>query len=549
MSLIRPYLTALMLVIMLATTATAQNPFAVQAPYKGVYEGKHANATVSLRLLSDDARYTGTLTIGPNQYTLQAKPSPGQLTGEFFDESGAAAPFVCRIDPKDDTLIIQRADGNVRLNRVPVPDNIWGHWKGEGIDLYLNQPEGNTAVSGMIFFQGGKFPLTGRYELGQLDGQFKTDDQAYPFRVQTKQADQVHFISGPFAQELTRETGAAFWEAHQALTMKVSDVQGMKPILPFVRQEVITALTLMENLQNEIQQATADHDALSWTEAVARHEEMTKARKNLQIMVDTFKPRISFRLFYDSRKIINNQPTEADKKKAFDLMLQAAELNYHWAMLEIGKFYSDGTGTEKAYEKALKWYLQVVELNEKETTNVAQNNIGLLYYRGNGVTQDKKEALKWLQLAVDNGNTGAVNNLKFVKGQLLYQEARELIKTNPSEADRKKAFELMLQAAKNDHGWAMFYTAKNYEEGKGTPQNYEQTLHWYRLLADLNHQAAPMAQNNIGIAYYYGRGVTQSNAEAIKWLQRAVDNGNAKVAAGAAESLKNIQDQIKGNTD
>ena len=542
--MIRSHLTSLLLVILLATTASAQNPFAVQAPYKGVYEGKHANATVSLRLLSDDARYTGTLTIGRNQYTLQAKPTPGQLTGEFFDESGAAAPFVCRIDPKADTLIIQRADGNVRLTRVPVPDNIWGHWKGEGIDLYLTQPEGSTDVSGLIFFQGGKFPLTGQYELGQLDGVFKSSDQTYPFEVQTRKAETLHFISGPFAEELTRQAGDDLWKAHKALTIKVSNVQDMKPILPFVRQEVIAALILLEDVQNEIQQATAKHDALAWTETVARHEEMTKARQNLGFMVDTFKPRVSQRLFNDSQKIINNQPTEADQKKAFELMLQAAELDFSPAMLRIGDFYKVGTGVEQNLEKAMHWYRRVAESGVAKLVRAAQNNIGLMYYRGEGVAKDGKEAIKWLQRAADNGYTSAAKNLKAVKGQLLYNEARALRKNNPSKADLKESFEFMLEAAEYDHIWAMLHTASNYERGRGVKQNFKEAMRWYLKVAELNHNATKTAQNNIGLMYYRGQGVPQDTAEAIKWFQRALDNGYTK----AAKNIEYIQSQNQEDT-
>ncbi len=530
--------------ILLATSLCAQNPFATQALYKGLYEGTHANAAVSLRLVSDDARYTGTLSIGSNQYTLQAKPSPGELTGEFYDASGNAAPFVCSLHHDGQVLLIKRADGNVRLKRVPVPDNIWGHWKGEGIDLYLSQPEGSDQVSGMIFFQGGKFPLAGRYELGQLDGQFKTDDQTYPFQVQTKQADRVHFISGPFAQQLTRQTAKPFREAHQALVHRLFEIEEMKSLIPFIRQEVIAAHILLEELQNALPRAADERDGLAWAEIVARSPEMKDALAKLNFTVDTFKPRISQRLFKDSQKISNNQPTEADQKKAFELMLQAAELDFSPAMLRIGDFYKVGTGVEQDLGKAMHWYRRVAESGVAKLVRAAQNNIGLMYYRGEGVAKDGKEAIKWLQRAADNGYTSAAKNLKAVKGQLLYNEARALRKNNPSKADLKESFEFMLEAAEYDHEWAKLHTASNYERGRGVQQNFKEAMRWYLQVAELNHKAAMTAQNNIGLMYYRGQGVPQDTAEAIKWFQRALDNGYIK----AAKNIEYIQSQNQKDT-
>ena len=523
--------------ILLATSLCAQNPFAAQAPYKGLYQGTHANAAVSLRLVSDAARYTGTLSIGPNHYTLQAKPTPGQLTGEFYDESGNAAPFICSLQQDGEILVIKRRDGDVRLKRIPVPDNIWGHWKGEGIDLYLSQPEGSDQVSGMIFFQGGKFPLSGRYELGQLEGLFKSSDQTYPFQVQTKQADQVHFISGPFAQQLTRQTAESFREAHQALVLRLSEIDGMKPLIPFIRQEVIAAHILLEELQNALPQAEAERDALAWAEIIARSSEMKDALANLNLVVDTFKPRVSANLFREAGKINESQPTDTDKKKAFELMLQSAELGYSPAMLSVSNYYKDGTGVEQNFEKALHWYHLTANCDVKNVASAAQNSIGLMHYRGQGVNKDSQEALKWFQRAADNGHTTAGNNLKFVKGELLYDEALDLRKGQPTAADKRKSFDLMLQGAEIDHGWSMFYTAKNYEDAYGVKQDYAKALEWYRRVAELDHSAARIAQNNIGIMYLHGKSVPVDRDEALKWLQRAADNG----LKNAADSIAQIK--------
>ena len=54
------------------------------------------------------------------------------------------------------TLIIERASGDISLSRVSLPESIWGCWEGEGIELFLSQPRGQSEVKGLAFFQDGK---------------------------------------------------------------------------------------------------------------------------------------------------------------------------------------------------------------------------------------------------------------------------------------------------------------------------------------------------------------------------------------------------------
>ena len=50
-----------------------------------------------------------------------------------------------------------------------------------------------------------------------------------------------------------------------------------------------------------------------------------------------------------------------------------------------------------------------------QTCTLAQNNIGTLYYHGHGVPQDFAEALKWFQLAAEQGDKHALNNLNIMQ--------------------------------------------------------------------------------------------------------------------------------------
>ena len=37
-----------------------------------------------------------------------------------------------------------------------------------------------------------------------------------------------------------------------------------------------------------------------------------------------------------------------------------------------------------------------------------------------------------------------------------------------------------------------------------------------------------MAQHNLGVMFYYGKGVAQSHSTAMKWYRKAADQGDAK---------------------
>jgi hypothetical protein len=64
-----------------------------------------------------------------------------------------------------------------------------------------------------------------------------------------------------------------------------------------------------------------------------------------------------------------------------------------------------------------------------------------------------------------------------------------------------------------------------YHEGQGVSQNYAEAAKWYRLAAD---QGNTLAQNNLGIMYHEGRGVPRNDAGALRWSRLAADKGYAQ---------------------
>lgn len=63
-----------------------------------------------------------------------------------------------------------------------------------------------------------------------------------------------------------------------------------------------------------------------------------------------------------------------------------------------------------------------------------------------------------------------------------------------------------------------------YESGRGVTQNHREAVRWYRLAAE---QGNADAQNNLGGMYAEGQGVPQNHREAVHWYRLAAEQGNA----------------------
>ncbi|MBQ6870584.1 MAG: SEL1-like repeat protein, partial [Alistipes sp.] len=63
-----------------------------------------------------------------------------------------------------------------------------------------------------------------------------------------------------------------------------------------------------------------------------------------------------------------------------------------------------------------------------------------------------------------------------------------------------------------------------YELGHGVTKSTTEAVKWYRKAAE---QWLAEAQNNLGLCYKHGKGVAQDNYEAVKWYRKAAEQGHA----------------------
>ena len=74
----------------------------------------------------------------------------------------------------------------------------------------------------------------------------------------------------------------------------------------------------------------------------------------------------------------------------------------------LASFYEEGIATSQNYTEALKWYEIAADNNNSD----AMNNLGLMYQNGKGISNpDFSAAAKWYTRGAEMGNPSAMNNL------------------------------------------------------------------------------------------------------------------------------------------
>ncbi len=105
---------------------------------------------------------------------------------------------------------------------------------------------------------------------------------------------------------------------------------------------------------------------------------------------------------------------KGDYATAADKFLEVAEKGDHRAMYALGSMYAGGTGLEKNYKEAFKWFSRAAKYGRID----AQYKLGLMYDEGAGVPQNYKKAARFYKKAAKKGYARAQFKLGllFAKG-------------------------------------------------------------------------------------------------------------------------------------
>lgn len=173
------------------------------------------------------------------------------------------------------------------------------------------------------------------------------------------------------------------------------------------------------------------------------------------------------------------------------------------------KHYSYVKKADGEYED---WLENYDEVNEGGTTSLSNEDIR---YQISGelenIENDEGENLfevgmanaeRELLLDFYNVNANSNSEIDHEYAENIYKAFQEKY----SDARAKYAF-----------GWLYF-------TGQGVSQNDAEAIRWFSMAAE---QGDASAENSLGQMYAQGRGVPQNNVEAIKWFRMAADQGHA----------------------
>ena len=100
--------------------------------------------------------------------------------------------------------------------------------------------------------------------------------------------------------------------------------------------------------------------------------------------------------------------------------------------------------------------------------------------------------------------------------------------------DYAKALEAWRPLAEQGDETAQHNIGVMYDKGKGVAQSDAEAMAWYLKAAE---QGYDMAQFNLGAMFYNGQGVAQDFAEADRWIRRAAEQGHEQAQAVVASMI------------
>ena len=242
-----------------------------------------------------------------------------------------------------------------------------------------------------------------------------------------------------------------------------------------------------------------------------------------------------------------------DLAKAANYFHRAAEKGNVNAQVNLGNCYYFGEGVVQDKAQAVKWFQKAAEQGDAD----AQANLGNCYYSGEGVAQDKEQAVKWLYKAAEQGNADAQVHLGtcYALGEGVTQNLNEAVSWFQKAAEQgdANAKDLLSKYSKFSTSKSELEKVQKKLAEDGSQTTLENDLKLTRKRAEGGEVEA---QVELGMLYCFGNlasvGVKQDKAQAVKWFQKAAEQGNASgqlmlgsCYAGGIGVKKNVPEAIK----
>ncbi len=199
--------------------------------------------------------------------------------------------------------------------------------------------------------------------------------------------------------------------------------------------------------------------------------------------------------------------TEEDNPSALKWYTQAAQKDQLHAQYYLAYLYLYGdSGVSVNTKKGLEWVTKAADAG----LDLAQAELGHLYYNGEqeGIPQDLKKALYYYQLAVEQDESSAINNLG-----ILYLEGKAGL-----TRDYKEAMRLFTRASEAEYGLGSSNIGYMFEEAKGVSKNYKKAAEYYSLAVEQGDHSALL--DLVRLYQIGGFGLTKSLTKATEYQQQ-----------------------------
>jgi TPR repeat protein len=174
-------------------------------------------------------------------------------------------------------------------------------------------------------------------------------------------------------------------------------------------------------------------------------------------------------------------------------------------------YYNGSNGALKSDEKAVTWFRKAAEAGNARGMYMLSSQLS----EGKGVAIDINGADVWLRNAAEGGFESAMKELA-------------------SNADRSGNYEETLKwyrrLAEQGNAEGLYWVGSFYHDGKGgVPKNSEEAVAWWRKAADAGGTVGipglygTYAMYKLGCSYENGEGVAASHEQAINWWRKAAE--------------------------
>ena len=192
---------------------------------------------------------------------------------------------------------------------------------------------------------------------------------------------------------------------------------------------------------------------------------------------------------------------------------QANEGNLDDQMNLAYMYLYGSNGVKQDFAQAFKYY----EMAANQNNPIALNNLGSLYFNGIGTDVNVPKSLEYFSKAAELGNDNAATNLAFI---YLKGGAKD-------PARNKKAMDLFKKASASGNNIAKFMLGYAYYIGFVYPQNYDKAFKLIQSAAKKNGQLDE-AQIVLAEMYINGHGTVQNYIQGINAYRAAVNQGNSE---------------------